>query len=243
MEQVVQVHLCPLMWSYYGTKGELVGYYPKPKFDTVIEPFAGAAKYALKYWDRNVIICDKYEVVAKIWQWLQKCSKKDILSLPNLKTGDVIKKKQFDCIEQFWLMGFLCQTSGASPGQTVTSMSEKAIPRHKENIAGQLEKIRNWKIIHGVYYELENIEATWFIDPPYQYGGEHYMCSSKVIDFNYLGKWCKERKGHIIVCENTKAKWLPFKQLKELNGTVHKTVEAIWSNYPTSYDIEQLTMF
>lgn len=190
------------------------------------------------------MLCDKYEVVAKLWQWLiAEASTKDILSLPILSKGDTIERKNFDCDEQFWLMGFMCQTSAAAPGKTVTEFSDGSVERQIKFIANNLFKIKHWKVINGVYYNLPNTEATWFIDPPYQYGGEHYVCSSKVIDFNYLGKWCKNRNGHIIVCENTKAKWLPFKPLRKLNGTVHKTVEAIWSNYPTVYDNEQLTFF
>ncbi len=59
------------MWSYYGAKTSIVDYYPKPKFDKIIEPFAGTARYALKYFDRDVLLVDKYDVIVKIWRWLQ----------------------------------------------------------------------------------------------------------------------------------------------------------------------------
>jgi hypothetical protein len=228
------------VWSYYGTKKLLAEYYPKPKFDKVIEPFAGAAAYSLQHWEHDITLCDKYEVVARIWKWLQLCSEKDIISLPNLEKGDKIQRKNFDCDEAFWLMGFFCQTSASAPGQTVTEFSDGSIDARKKYVASCLHKIRHWKIIEGVYYNLPNEEATWFIDPPYQYGGEHYVMSSKVIDYRYLGKWCKGRNGHIIVCENTRANWLPFKPLRKLNGTVKKTVEAIWSNHKMVYDNVQL---
>lgn len=51
------------MWSYYGAKTNLVGYYPKPKYDRIIEPFAGSARYALKYFDRDILLIDKYPVM------------------------------------------------------------------------------------------------------------------------------------------------------------------------------------
>jgi site-specific DNA-adenine methylase len=35
------------MWSYYGGKSKIVQYYPDPKYDTIIEPFAGSAQYSL----------------------------------------------------------------------------------------------------------------------------------------------------------------------------------------------------
>jgi 16S rRNA G966 N2-methylase RsmD len=73
-----------------------------------------------------------------------------------------------------------------------------------------------------------DVEATWFIDPPYQYGGEHYMINS--IDYNRLAEFCQSRKGQIIVCENTKAGWLPFKPLISTYGQSHDSKEAIWLN-------------
>jgi hypothetical protein len=57
-----------------------------------------------------------------------------------------------------------------------------------------------------------------------------------------LAEWCKERNGQAIVCENTKATWLPFKPMKEMQGTMFKTTEAIWSNIKTNYDNEQILL-
>jgi hypothetical protein len=46
-----------------------------------------------------------------------------------------------------------------------------------------------------------------------------------------------------IVCENTKADWLEFKPVIDMNGSKHKTTEAIWSNHKTNYDNTQLSFF
>lgn len=54
------------MWSYYGSKTKLVDLYPPPKFDKIIEPFAGTAKYSMKYWENDVILIEKYDVVYNI---------------------------------------------------------------------------------------------------------------------------------------------------------------------------------
>ena len=75
------------MWGYYGSKSKIVNYYPKPIYDTIIEPFAGTAQYSLKYFDKDVILVDKYDVIVRLWKWLQQCSPKDILSLPRLSCG------------------------------------------------------------------------------------------------------------------------------------------------------------
>ena len=66
------------MWSYYGAKTNVIDHYPPPKCDKIIEPFAGTARYALKYFDREVLLVDKYDVIVKIWKWLQLCSPSDI---------------------------------------------------------------------------------------------------------------------------------------------------------------------
>ncbi len=62
-------------------------------------------------------------------------------------------------------------------------------------------------------------------------------------NFNKLAKWCKERNGQVIVCENTKADWLDFLPVVNNKGTrTTKTVEAIWSNHKTNYDAQQTTL-
>lgn len=231
------------MFSYYGSKGKMVDYYPPPKYGKIIEPFAGSARYSLKYFDRDIILCELYPVIADIWIYLQNCSKNDILKLPILKKGDVINRDDFDCIEQANLMGFIISVATRNPKLTVSPYAEAKIKNEIKTISDNLYKIKHWKIIKGDYKYLKNKEATWFIDPPYQYGGEHYVKNNTKIDFNSLGKWCKSRIGQVIVCENTKAEWLPFLPIMSMQGSVHKTTEAIWSNHPTNYDHVQQSLF
>lgn len=231
------------MFSYYGSKSKVVGYYPKPQHDKIIEPFAGSARYSLKHFEKDVLLVDKYEIIVKIWHYLQAASKQDILSLPTPKLGETINRDDFDCIEQAWLMGFLVQQGVNAPRLTVTKFAENNIGTQKKNIAEQLYKIKHWKIEQGDYTTIKNETATWFIDPPYQYGGEWYVKSNKTINFNSLADWCMDRKGQVIVCENTKADWLPFRQMAVMTGTKYTTTEAIWSNLQTEYDWENLELF
>ena len=230
------------MWSYYGSKGKIIDHYPSPKYEKIIEPFAGSARYALKYFDNDILLIDKYEKIIRIWKWLQKASEKDILSLPNLKTGDKINRDDYDCIEQAWLFGFLVQVGVNAPRLTVSAFAEKNIPVQKKSIASQLYKIRHWDIKVGDYREIVNQEATWFIDPPYQFGGEWYVKNNTNIDYYKLGEWCMSREGQSIVCENTKADWLPFYPMIKMTGTIHTTTEAIWSNYKHDYQANQIRM-
>jgi len=230
------------MWSYYGSKSKVVDLYPPPKQDKIIEPFAGSARYALKWFDRDILLVDKYEVVVNLWKWLQQCGEKDILGLPELERG-----KKFDTNglieEQINLLGFIAGQGVARPQMTCGSFEGMNSYKSKKRIAENLFKIKHWEIKLGSYEDIENQKATWFIDPPYQFGGEYYKHSTKNIDFANLAEWCKSRLGQTIVCENTKADWLDFKPMKEMQGSMYKTTEAIWSNIPTNYDNVQQTLF
>lgn len=233
------------MFSYYGSKSKIVDYYPPPRYGKIIEPFAGSARYSLKWFDREVLLVDKYEVIVKIWKWLQLCSKQDILGLPTPLPGDTIRRADYDCIEAAWLMGFIIKGGVDAPRLTVSKVGNfgKGVLREKKRIAASLYKIRHWQIIYGDYLETENQEACWFIDPPYQVGGEYYRVGNQHLSFPDLSNWCKSRHGQVIVCENTKADWLPFQPMTEMHGSQNTITEAIWTNYPTHYDAEQLRLF
>jgi len=71
------------MISYYGSKSKLVNLYKPPTKDLIIEPFAGSARYALKYWEKEVLLVDKYDVIIDMWHWLQQASEKDLIIYPN----------------------------------------------------------------------------------------------------------------------------------------------------------------
>ena len=80
-----------------------------------------------------------------------------------------IRKLNISEVERTFL-SFL--VASGRPSNIVTKFMEhdNGNQRRYKNIANQLENIRHWKIIHGSYEDLENVEATWFIDPPYQFG-------------------------------------------------------------------------
>jgi 16S rRNA G966 N2-methylase RsmD len=73
----------------------------------------------------------------------------------------------------------------------------------------------------------EDIEATWFVDPPYFKGGNYYQFGNKGFDYNELKNWILLRRGQIIVCENSSATWMDFKPLIDIKGQRHKTSEVI----------------
>ena len=234
------------MWSYYGSKTNVVDYYPKPLFGSIVEPFAGSARYSLKYFDRDITLIDKYKVITDIWDWLKLASPADVLSLPRIKKGETLNDYVFDDNAQKLLLGFIIQfgvaTPGLSPSPQKMDNRSNFIDYTLKRISENIFKIRHWKIINGEYSDQENIQATWFIDPPYQFGGHKYRWSNKRIDFLKLADWCKSLSGQQIVCENDKANWLPFINLSSFHGTKGMSNEVFYTNVPTSYGVEQLKL-
>lgn len=226
------------MFSYYGSKSKIVDCYPKPKYGKIIEPFAGSARYSLKWFDRDIHLIDKWEVIIKIWHYLQQASPKDIMGLPEPRYKEDIRDLNISDEERA-LLSFLVARGVATQCYIVQKFSN--IDIDKKRIANNLFKIRHWKIKQGDYRDAENQDATWFIDPPYQFGGHKYHC--KKIDYTHLSKWSQERQGQVIVCENTKATWMPFKPVIQFAGAWDSATEGIWSNKRTNFDDEQQNLF
>ena len=225
------------MFSYYGSKSKLYKLYPKPKMDLIIEPFCGAAWYSFDNYHKKVWVNDKYQVIYNIWDWLiNKADKYFILDNLDYYIGDDISK--LDLPNEFKdLLGFCINTGSSTPKNIV----QKWVCQSKINynwasttnfqlkrVANELHRVKHWKCSGFDYTDIPNIEATWFIDPPYQHGGEYYKLNT--INYNNLREWCQSRKGQVIVCENTNADWLDFRPLHNIKGQRKKTTEAIWTN-------------
>lgn len=215
------------MFSYYGGKSKIAGAFPAPNHDYIIEPFAGAAAYSLLYFDRDVTLVEKYDVVVDIWRYLQQASPKDILSLPPIVAKTKMHSDQLSEVENN-LLAFCGNRGGARPYKTAGSFKGAELwwENRKKWIADNLYRIRHWRIVQGDYTLLTNTEATWFIDPPYQNGGKRYKFNE--INYGNLAEWSKARMGQVIVCENSDANWLPFEPLVRTIGQKHKTMEVMW---------------
>jgi len=246
------VNLKPF-FLYYGGKWRAAPRYPAPIHDTIIEPFAGAAGYSLRYSDRRIILVDKYEVICGLWDYLIHVTPEEILALPDLgpdqSTDDFPELPQ----EARWLIGFWINRGSPTPCKTPSTWMKSGIRPNSDwgntvrrRIADQVQHIRHWTIQQGSYETTPDLEATYFIDPPYLKAGKSYRCSSKDIDFQALGDWCKTRKGQVLVCENGAegTDWLPFQEFGSIKANESKTggkksVEVLWQNHraPTITDI------
>lgn len=218
------------MFSYFGSKSSTSEYYSKPKYDTIIEPFAGSAQYAFHYWDKKVILIEKNKTIYDIWDWLiNRATKKLILSLP------IFEAKQRIIYSDPIIRNFIALESnpGTIKPRNYPSWGWRIYRR--KSLADNLHKIKHWKIIHGDYSLAPDIKATWFIDPPYSFRqtdtNDGY--GNEPIDYLILGDWCRSRKGQTIVCEELLADWLPFEFLGapiSLTRSNMKSIEAFWEN-------------
>jgi len=223
-------------FSYYGSKWTLVrrGVYPEPRYDAIIEPFAGSAAYSLHNWDLDVILCDRNPSVVGVWRFLIEATAEDILAMPvDYRVAmEELSGAPRDLVG-FWL------AKGRSRPATAATAWMKAGDRPgsfwgehvREKIASQVERISHWRVFEGDYRTVENGAATWFVDPPYQgRPGRYYgTYGSAHLDYEALGRWCRSLEGQVVVCEEEGAGWLPFEPAGEVRSIQWRTHrEASW---------------
>ena len=222
-------------------------HYPAPLFDTIVEPFAGSAGYSMRYPDRNVVLVERDPKIAATWRFLLQATERDVLALPDLAHRQSVDDLSV-CQEARWLIGWYCGRGMASPRKTQSvwidnflagrygNQSSPCIawgPAVRERIASQIGRIRHWTLIEGDYEQAPAVEATWFVDPPYQVAGKYYRFGSSLLNYEVLGEWCRSRRGQVIVCENVGASWLPFVPWRDIKASESKQCgkvsrEAIW---------------
>lgn len=222
-------------WRYYGSKWRAAPRYPKPRHRTIIEPFAGAAGYSLRYPDHDVILVEKYPVIAAIWRWLIAVDAKEVLAIPDVDA--VADLPEWVPQSARWLVGMTFLHSATRPrnsrasGLSGRSGCDSGWSRQmRERIAAQVAAIRHWRVIEGDYTAAPNVEATWFIDSPYKgKSGRRYVHTSSKLDYGALATWCRSRRGQVTVCEAAGATWLPFAPFGSTNSMGSKrSGEAIW---------------
>jgi len=221
----------PNFFSYFGSKHRLARRYPPPRHDTIVEPFAGSAGYARRHYNRKVVLVEKSAALAACWRYLIGASVSEVMRLPDLKEG--MSTADLDvCLGVRTLIGLNIQAALGRPAKHSSSWGSDWNAVQRARIAGGLARIRHWQIIEGDYTLAPDVEATWFVDPPYEVEGYQYdgQCQAKHLDFAALSSWCRSRRGQVIVCENEGAEWLPFKRFARQVGGHKTSREVIWTN-------------
>lgn len=217
-------------FPYYGAKHGLWHKYPPPAHGTIVEPFAGSAAYALNWSHQcDVILVEKNSYIVQLWQRLQTMT-------PNEVNATILAAVRQPRTNEP-LVAFSGGSSAIQPlveghSVAVTPRMMKDAPNIAARINYFLPRIRNWTILQGDYSDAPDIQATWFVDPPYQ---PHHTIAglpygSAEIDYTHLGEWCRSRQGQTIVCEQLPAAWLPFRRLATQKNAVNKPRhEVIWT--------------
>lgn len=229
------------IFSYYGSKSKIAHLYPPPQYPLIIEPFAGAASYSLRYRDREVWINDLNHKTAEIWRFL--LSPRALIEAEKIPPFVVRGQKVSQILDASVPQGLLwllqaCANQGTAGSKgihdIITPFAAKCWHRLPKKLSLFIPQINHWKITEEHYQDLPDLEATWFIDPPYNNSaGQRYQTSK--IDYGVLAEWCRTRKGQVIVCENAGADWLPFVSLTKkrigIMNPAHKSFkgEVVWT--------------
>ena len=206
-------------FSYFGSKWRLAPTYPRPEHRDLIEAFAGGAGYACRHYKRRVLLIEKDPRIAALWAWLIKVSPAEVLKIPLFGNGiESVDDMKGIAEEARTLVGKWLFTSNGierKPSRTMQNQLNNGSAAYwgweaRHRIAHQVQRIRHWRVIHGSYEDAPDVEATWFLDPPYQRLGVHYRQGSTGIDYASLASWVRARRGLTIACEAEPADWLPF---------------------------------
>ena len=226
-------------FSYYGGKHRAAKSYPVPVGGAITEPFAGSAGYATLHYSCKVTLAEVNPQVFGVWDYLIRVTPSELLALP-LVFDSVADVKAPP--EARWLLGFWVTKAVASPrlrpSKWMRSQEEFGGvfwgERVRARLAEQVTFIRHWRALCCDYAKLADDGSTYFVDPPYSNAaGRQYPFNE--VDYGALGEWCRTRSGQVIVCEQSGADWLPFREhgtFTTTNGTSGKSVsrEVIWTN-------------
>ena len=231
--------------SFYGAKWRMAARIPAPRYPLIVEPFAGSLGYSVRWGAGGKVLgVERDPVLVDAWQWMLNASPDDVRALPLLSDGDDLRHMADLPAGARAVIGLWLNKGMTAPCNVPSKWMREPLPGRletfwgpgvRERIARQLPLIADWSIIEGDYTDVPDVEATWFIDPPYNNeAGRRYRFGSKGIDYAELGEWCRSRRGQVIVCEQVGAEWLPFEPVSfsvkaARKGGCHYSPEAIWT--------------
>ena len=167
--------------NYFGGKTKLAPRYGRPQREHVIEPFAGFAGYSTVWEPKKVTLIERDHVVCGVWKFLRRASASEIMALP-VGINSLDELPPHLCQEARDLIGFWLQRGKEKPTKRLSQQTRDGRFRYnfwespiRHRIASQVERIKHWHIIEGDYTEAPDVEAHWFVDPPYEKAGVAYV--------------------------------------------------------------------
>jgi hypothetical protein len=198
------------VFYYFGRKGRAAKTYPAPEYPLVIEPFAGSMAYSLHWRPPFAIGIEAQDSTWELWHRLCDMSAEEIRDFACPEVGE-------ESTDRWVLQAATSNWNDYSTYRTVTHyMVEHFHQQRRMTLRHHDYAKRSVLYSHGDYRSAPDVEATWFIDPPYV--GVRGGCREKDIDYDELAEWTMARKGQLIVCEGYDGTWLPFKHHGEWRG-------------------------
>ncbi len=238
------------LFKWFGSKWQAAPKYPEPKFDRIVEPYAGGAGYSLRYPEHDVLICENDPHLSKLWPWLiGEATESMIRNIPigipegadirslGLSEGQALLLKSWqrtNNVGDCWTIS----PWGNKPGQWTANT--------RSRVAEGVNAIKHWQFetdgmrVMRNAIELGHVSSTWFIDPMYRYNYQYRQTQGH--DYAELGTIAQLLPGRVIVCEAVCPKteavpdWLPFVHFGESVTSRrkatqnHHSKELIWTN-------------
>jgi hypothetical protein len=223
------------LFKWFGSKWNSSKYYPTPQYDKIIEPFCGGAGYSLNHVDKQVVLFDNDKNVWALWEWLINTAShchEAVSSIPiNLPEGSDIRKLGLTTGQELLLKHWQ-RTNNVGECWTISPWGNKPgqwTANTRARVTEQVSAVKHWKLVNAPI-TLDIVDATYFIDPPYQY---NYQYKTKNFDWKKLQSEIESMPlpHQIICCEARCPKtgivpdWAPFVDFKETVTSRRKTTE------------------
>lgn len=237
------------LFKWFGSKWLSSKTLPAPRFNSIVEPFAGGAGYSLRHFKCEVTICESDPHLRLLWPWLiEEAREKDIREIPlDVPEGTDIRTLGLSQGQQLLLKTWQ-RTNNVGNCWTISPWGNKPgqwTANTRARVAEEVSAIKHWKFARGDWEDAYAIlrspglsERTWFIDPPYEFNYQYRQ--TPLPNYAELGRLAAALPGHTIVCEAVCTKtgkiptWLPFRRFgeritsrrKATNN--HHSKELIW---------------
>lgn len=232
------------LFKWFGSKWLSSKTLPAPIHDSIVEPFAGGAGYSLRHSSSKVLICESDPHIYKLWAWLINGATEALIrEIPlGVPEGTDIRSLGLNEGQQLLLKSWQ-RTNNVGNCWTISPWGNKPgqfTANTRARVASEFGAISHWKVLFDGMSALRTIdvEATWFIDPPYEF---NYQYRQTPVNYQELGELAKNKKGQVIVCEAVCPKtgsipsWLTFKNFgsritsRRKAENNHHSKELLWT--------------